>query len=783
MAGYKHSKIKKNMLMAIWFFIAVTLSFSISAQAPNLVSFVDLAVASGLSASNEYGGRDSKDLIVETTGNGVAVFDADQDGHQDLLLLNGTTLAGPVPNAPRLPQLYLNDGTGKFRLVGKESGFNHEGWAQGVCAGDYDNDGRTDLLLTYYGHNRLYRNLGAARFEDVTAKVGLPTTGTRFGSGCTFLDYDRDGRLDLFVSNYINLDLAKTPRPGKGEFCKWKEIPVMCGPRGLPLATNVLYHQEADGAFRDVSLTSGIAKPGGRYALQAVAADFDNDGWPDLYVACDMTPSLLFHNRGNGTFEERAVTSGVAYNVDGRLQAGMGVAVADFNNDGFLDIAKTNFSGDLTSLFLNEDGNVFTDVSGPAGLGVRQLLGWGIAFFDADEDGWRDLLLVNGHVYPEVERAQVGDKYRQETLFFRNLGNGKFADLSKNAGPALQLPRPARGLALGDLDGDGRPEAVILNMNDTPALLKNVAPPQGGFLNLDLRGTKSNRSAIGARVTVEAGGRKWIDEVQSGTSFYSQSSFTLHFGLGASKSVSTATIRWPSGKTESWQDLPVNARCTLTEGDSKPSCRPYASTLATAAQFQDAATFQTSGTASSVDGTSHVSAERAETNDRLLALLRAHPAYTAAISHYLAGNAAASASALLAFPANLELLPFLGETLTGSPQLLQRIASIAKANPDSADAAFYYARALVAQDPPQLEAALPHLRRAADLDPTGTRALIELGRHLTNLNRKPEAITALEEALVRDSSLKVAHFRLAQLYRSTGNLEKSREHLRLSQLR
>ncbi len=783
MVDFKRLKIKKNIGARIWFFISLALLFFISAEAPNLVSFVDLAISSGLSASNEYGGRDRKDFIVETTGNGVAIFDADQDGTPDLLLLNGTTLTGPVQGAPRLPQLYRNDGRGKFRLSGKESGFTHEGWAQGVCAGDYDNDGRTDLLLTYYGHNRLYRNLGDAKFEDVTAKVGLPTTGVRFGSGCTFFDYDRDGRLDFFVSNYINLDLAKTPRPGKGEFCTWKEIPVMCGPRGLPLATNVLYHQEADGTFRDVSLASGITKPGGRYALQAIAADFDNDGWPDLYVACDMTPSLLFHNRGNGTFEERAVTSGVAYNADGRLQAGMGVAVADFNNDGFLDIAKTNFSGDLTSIFLNEDGKFFTDVAGPAGLGVRQLLGWGIAFFDADEDGWRDLLLVNGHVYPEVEHAQVGDKYRQETLFFRNLGNGKFADLSAKAGPALQVPRPARGLALGDLDGDGRPEAVILNMNDTPSLLKNVAPPQGNFLNLDLRGIQSNRSAIGARVTVEATGGRWIDEVQSGSSFYSQSSFTLHFGLGASKSVSTVTIRWPAGKSESWKDLPVNARCTLIEGDPKAACRPYASTLATAAQFQDGAKFQTSGAAGRVDGTSHVSAERAETNERLLALLRVHPVYTAAINHYIAGDANASAADLLAFPANLEVLPFLGETLTGSPQLIDRIAAIAKAHPQSADAAFYLARALVEQDPPQVEAALPHLRRSADLDQAGTRALIELGRQFTNLSRKPEAIAALEEALLRDPTLKVAHFRLAQLFRATGNLEKSREHLRLSQLR
>ena len=783
MASFKRVSIKKFHEFAPWIFIAAVLSISISAAGGELVWFVDVAASYGVTAKNEYGGRDRKDFIVETTGNGVAIFDADQDGDQDLLLLNGTTLSGPDIAAPRLPHFYRNDGKGHFVLAGKESGFNHEGWAQGVCAGDFDNDGRTDLLITYYGHNRLYRNLGNARFEEVTAKAGLPVTGTRFGSGCTFLDYDRDGRLDLFVSNYINLDLALTPRPGNGEFCVWKEIPVMCGPRGLPLATNVLYHQEPDGTFRDVSISSGIAKVGGRYSLQAVSADFDNDGWPDIYVACDMTPSLLFHNRGNGTFEERGITAGVAYNADGRLQAGMGVAVADFNNDGYLDIAKTNFSGDLTSLYLNENGKFFTDVSGPAGLGVRQLLGWGVAFIDADDDGWRDLLLVNGHVYPEVDRAQVGDKYRQETLFLRNLGNGKFADLSAKAGPALKTPRPARGLAIGDLDGDGRPEAVILNMNDAPSILKNVAPAVGGFLNLDLRGVTSNRSAIGARVTVEAGGRKWIDEILSGSSFYSQSSFTLHFGLGAAALADKVIVRWPSGKSESWQSLPINARCTLTEGDRKPVCSLYSSTLVTPPEFQGTVAFQTGGTAGRVDGASHVSAERTETNERLLALLRARPRYTAAIDKYLAGDIEASAAALLAFPANLEVLPFLGETVAASPQLLRPIAAIAQAYPQNADAAFYLARALVQQNPPQVEAAVSHLRRSADLDPAGTRALVELGRQYTNISKNAEAVAALEEALRRDPSLKVAHFRLAQLYRSAGNLEKSREHLRLSQAR
>jgi hypothetical protein len=528
------------------------------------VSFEDIARTSGLTVPNTSGGKPRKDYILETTGNGAAIFDYDGDGAEDIFIVNGTTLAGHT-GPKRLPQLYHNDGHGHFTDVAEKAGFTEEGWGQGVCVGDYDNDGRPDLLVTYYGHNRLFRNLGNGGFLDVTADAKLPVDGTRYGSGCSFFDYDRDGHLDLFVANYVDLDLARTPKPGSGGFCVWKEIPVMCGPRGLPLAHNILYHNNGDGTFTDVSEKAGILKPGGRYSLGVATADFNNDGWPDVYVACDMTPSLLFRNKHDGTFEERGVEAGVAYNFDGALQAGMGVAVGDFDGDGRLDIAKTNFSGDLTSLYKNEDGEFFTDVSREAGLAARQYLGWGVAFLDVDDDGWPDLVIANGHVYPEVDSRPVGDKYLQPTLLLRNLGNGRFADWTASAGPAFSTPRPARGLAIGDLDGDGRPEIVIVNMNGTPSLLKN-RKTGGAFLNVALVGTKSNRSAIGARVRVLEGPRGMIQEVMSGGSFYSQNSMVLHFGLGKAAAVDQIEIRWPSGAVQTWKKVAVNQKIVATEG-------------------------------------------------------------------------------------------------------------------------------------------------------------------------------------------------------------------------
>ena len=526
------------------------------AEAP-AIRFIDIAAQSGLTVRNTFGGKEKKESILESTGTGVAIFDFDGDGANDIFIANGP---------PSHSELYRNDGKGHFTDVSANAGFTRSGWAQAACVGDIDNDGHPDLLVTYFGHNSLYRNLGNGKFEDVTQRAGLPVDGNRWGSGCAFLDYDRDGLLDIFVANYVDLDLGNIPKPGSSKTCEWKGLAVWCGPHGLPTGRNILYHNNGDGTFTDVSQKAGILAPGGRYGLGVVAADFDNDGWIDIYVACDQTPSLLYRNKHDGTFEERGDAAGVAYNADGQLQAGMGIAIADYDGNGFLDIAKTNFSGDRPSLYKNTDGRFFDDTSEQAGLGRNLLLGWGIAFLDVDEDGWPDLVMANGHVYPEIDRSPIGETYRQKTLLYRNLGNGRFADVTDSAGPGFAAQRPSRGLATGDLDGDGRPEIVIVNMNDTPTLLKNLGPRQNAVA-ITLTGTKSNRSAIGARCTIEAGGRKQTAEIVGGGSYFSQNSAALYFGLGKAGRVDGIAVRWPNGATQTWTGTAANRTVHLTEGD------------------------------------------------------------------------------------------------------------------------------------------------------------------------------------------------------------------------
>jgi len=526
---------------------------------PSEPQFADVARQYGLTGATVAGEAARKDFLFETTGSGAVIFDFDNDGRNDVLLVNGTRRG--APEHPR-PLLFRNRGEGRFEDVAAKVWPEGAGWGQGACAADFDGDSRIDVFIAHYGADRLYRNT-ADGFLDVSARAGLPVGSHRWGAACTFLDFDRDGRLDVFVSNYAGLDAQNPPKPGSMTDCFWKGTPVACGPKGLPAAFHVLYHQRADGTFEDVSEKAGIRKPGARYGLGVVSADFNNDGWPDIYVACDQTPSLLYENRRNGTFVERALEAGVAFNNDGRTQAGMGVAVADFDGDGFLDIVKTNFSGELPNLYRNENGKFFTDIAEAAGLGANLLLGWGVAFLDVDDDGWRDLLMVNGHVYPEVEKAGMGDRYRQKVLLYRNLGNRRFAETQ-----AIDGMWASRGLAIGDLDGDGRPEAVVTNMDAPPLVLKNLRPG-GNYLNLELR---ARGASTGARVTLRAGGKTQIDEVMNGSSYFSQHEAALHFGVGAARSVDAVTVRWPDGKIEEWKQLPVNTRCTLSQGQAEPRC-------------------------------------------------------------------------------------------------------------------------------------------------------------------------------------------------------------------
>ena len=527
----------------------------------------DAAAEWGIAEPVTFGSPTANDYILETTGTGAAVFDFDGDGDNDVFIVNGTTFeleaAGESPPA----HLYENDGAGRFKEVGARAGLSKTGWGQGVCAGDYDNDGAADLFVTYFGANALYRNLGG-RFEDATRKAKLPDAGRRWGAGCAFLDYDLDGNLDIFVSNYVDLDLEKTPKPGSSDECRWKGLPVMCGPRGLPRALNALYRNRGDGTFEDVSQRAGILAPGGRYGLGVVSADFNNDGLPDIYVGCDMTASLLYQNNGDGTFAETGGETGVAYNVNGQLQAGMGVAAADYDGNGFLDIVKTNFSGDLPSLYNNEDGFFFEDAAMGAGLGANQLLGWGVVFVDADEDSRPDILMAHGHVYPEVDAASIGETYRQPMLFYRNAGGGRFIDETAGAGEALALPRPSRGMAAGDLDGDGHPEIVVVNLNAPPTVLRNAAAPANAAV-IELIGGKSNRSAIGARATARFSGKTVVQEVVGGGSYFSQSDLALYFGLGEAERIEQLEVYWPGGKTQRWNDLAANSRHTLTEGRRK----------------------------------------------------------------------------------------------------------------------------------------------------------------------------------------------------------------------
>jgi enediyne biosynthesis protein E4 len=536
------------------------------------VTFLDVAKQSGLNAKTFYGGEHKNKYLLETTGCGLAFYDYDNDGWLDIFFVNGWRLEGFPKGQEPVSRLFKNNRDGTFTDVTLAAGVAHSGWGQGCCIGDYDNDGNEDLFVTYFGKNVLYHNNGNGTFTDVSEKSGIATDGKRWNSGCAFLDYDRDGKLDLFVANYIDMDLATAPVPESGP-CLYKGLMVACGPPGLIGGKNILFHNNGDGTFSDVSESAGILSANGTYGLGVLTGDFDNDGWPDIYVANDSTASALYQNKKNGKFTDIAMEAGCALSADGKPQAGMGVSAADYDMDGNLDIVKTNFAGDTPSLYHNLGGATFEDTTFPAGLGKHtQYLGWGCGFFDFDNDGWPDILLCNGHVYPEVEQLTTEAGYAQRKLLYHNLRNGKFEDVSLAAGPGISAPSASRGCAFGDFDNDGDLDFVVNCVNAPPQLIRCDSANKNNWIKVRTIGTKSNRSGIGARiscVTKLSGQEKphrQIDEVRSGGGYYSQNDLRVHFGIGEAQKVDLLEIRWPSGQVDALKDLKPNRLYYASEG-------------------------------------------------------------------------------------------------------------------------------------------------------------------------------------------------------------------------
>ena len=529
--------------------------------------FTDVAKQAGLNHVVVAGHANRADYVIEAMSCGVAFFDYDNDGWLDILVLSGSRFGDPPATASN--RLYKNNRDGTFTDATEKAGLFRTGYAQGVTVGDYNNDGFDDLFLTYWGQNVLYRNNGDGTFTDVTKDSGLLNAQSRFGSGCAFVDYDRDGRLDLFVSNYVGFDMNTAPRAGESKSCNFEG--VFCGPRGLPYGRHSLYHNNGDGTFSNVTESSGIGKVVGGYGLTAVAADLDNDGWPDIYVACDSTPALLFRNNHDGTFTEQALDRGVALSDDGMVQAGMGLGVGDFRLDGNLHLVKTHFAGDTPALYINDGKGNFRDGTLRSGLAVEtRFVTWGVGVADLDNDGNPDIFWVTGGIYPEVR-----DNYATPRVVFRNTGKGQFEELLGQAGPGVDAPHSSRGCAFGDFDNDGDVDIVIVNHNEPPSLLRNDVSGGNHWLKVKLNGVESNRSAIGARVTVRYGGKVQAQEVLSQSSYLSVNDSRLHFGLG-SATTADVEIRWPLGRVEKLAQVAADRLIWVKEGSGITRAEKFA---------------------------------------------------------------------------------------------------------------------------------------------------------------------------------------------------------------
>ena len=537
----------------------------------------DVAAEAGLNFLHVSGGDQQKKYILETTGSGVAFFDYDGDGWVDLFLVNGSRLEGFPANTAPGNKLFHNNRDGTFSDVTEKAGLAHSGWGQGVCVGDFDNDGFDDLFITYWGENLLFHNNGNGTFTEVGRQAHVAGDLTRWSTGCAFVDFDRDGWLDLFVTHYVDFSLKTAQDPGSNPYCVYRGLPVMCGPRGLKPERSTLYRNNRDGTFTDVSAKSGIETKGELFGMGVLVGDFDNDGWPDIYVASDSTPSQLWMNNRDGTFREEGTLRGVAYSGEGVEEAGMGVAAGDYDNDGWLDILKTNFSDEAPNLYHNDGEATFTDQGGAANLNRRtHYVGWGSGFFDPDNDGLLDVLYCNGHVYPELTRIHADTTYKEPLVLYRNLGGGHFEDVSEIAGEVFRTPGTGRGCAFADFNNDGCVDVVVNHQGGKPALLEFKTTNNQHWINLKLVGKRSNRSAIGARVRCVAGPLVQIAEVRSGGSYLSQSDLRLHFGLGEHAVADLIEILWPSGGTDRLKRIVSDQFLRVEEGGAVTTLRKEA---------------------------------------------------------------------------------------------------------------------------------------------------------------------------------------------------------------
>ena len=531
---------------------------------PPIPIFEDIAQQAGLTvphlSSNE------KRYVIESMSGGVGLFDCDNDGKLDIVTVNGSTVDRYREGGDLMVTLYHQEADLKFSDITQKAGLTRKGWGMGVAVADFDNDGNLDLYVTGYGGNVLYRNKGNCTFEDVTERAGVRAGG--FSTGAGWADYDRDGNVDLFVSRYVHVDMNDLPAFGSSRFCNFKGVPVQCGPWGMQGETDLLFHNKGDGTFEEVSRKAGVSDPEGYYGLGVIWGDYDNDGWPDLFVADDATPNHLYHNNHDGTFIDVGMVSGIALSGEGQARGSMGVSWGDYQHRGRLDMFITEFADQPNTLYRNMGEQGFDDVSYRARVGQSSLpyVGWGTSFFDMDNDGWLDLFVANGHVYPQMDRVSGSAAYAQPMLLYRNKRDGTFEEVSKQAGLTEMPLKSRRGAAFGDIANNGNIDVVVLNVGEPPTLLLNTAKNSNHRVLFQLVGMKSNRAAIGARVTIHAGGVMQFDEVRGGGSYLSQNDLRLHFGLGSATTMESVEIRWPSGKLETVKNVAGDSIYTIVEG-------------------------------------------------------------------------------------------------------------------------------------------------------------------------------------------------------------------------